>query len=45
MRSGTVLVQTDAGKSPVLRTRTNVAADVDADDLGELMARLRALRP
>jgi hypothetical protein len=44
VRSGTVLVQTDAGKSTVLRTSSNFAADIDADDLGEVMARLRALR-
>jgi hypothetical protein len=44
IRSGTVLVQTDAGKSTVLRTSSNFAADIDADDLGEVMARLRALR-
>lgn len=44
-RGGTVLVQTDSGKAPtVLRTSTNQAADVDAADLGEMMARLRALR-
>lgn len=42
---GTVLVQTDNGKkATVLRTSTNMAADVDANDLGEMMARLRALR-
>jgi hypothetical protein len=40
-----VLVQTDNGKkATVLRTSTNMAADVDANDLGEMMARLRALR-
>jgi hypothetical protein len=38
------LVQTDAGKSTVLRTSSNFAADIDADDLGEVMARLRSLR-
>jgi len=44
-RGGTVLVQTDnSKKATVLRTSTNMAADVDEDDLGEMMARLRALR-
>jgi hypothetical protein len=44
-RGGTVLVQTDNNKkATVLRTSTNMAADVDGDDLGEMMARLRALR-
>ncbi|KIM32028.1 hypothetical protein M408DRAFT_327389 [Serendipita vermifera MAFF 305830] len=44
-RGGTVMVQTDSGKAPtVLRTSANLAADVDAADLGEMMARLRALR-
>ena len=44
-RGGTVLVQTDSSKAPtVLRTSTNLAADVDAADVGEMMARLRALR-
>jgi hypothetical protein len=44
-RGGTVLVQTDnSKKATVLRTSTNMAADVDEEDLGEMMARLRALR-
>ena len=43
-RGGTVLVETDAGKSTVLRTSTNIAADVDAEDMSEVMARLRALK-
>ncbi|KAG8771365.1 hypothetical protein FRC16_005943, partial [Serendipita sp. 398] len=43
-KSGTVLVQTDRGKATVLRTSTNLAADVDAEDMGEVLARLRALK-
>ena len=44
-QGGTVLVQTENGrKATVLRTSANVAADVDANDLGEVMARLRALK-
>lgn len=42
-RSGTV-VQTDTGKATVLRTSANFAADIDAEDLGEVMDRLRALK-
>jgi hypothetical protein len=43
-RGGAVTVETDTGKNTVLRTSTNLAADVDAEDLHEVMARLRALR-
>ncbi|KAG8826522.1 hypothetical protein FRC17_008195 [Serendipita sp. 399] len=43
-KSGTVLVQTDKGKATVLRTSTNLAADIDADDLENVMSRLRALK-
>lgn len=41
---GTVSVQTDAGKSTVLRTSTHSAADIDAEDLNKMLARLRALK-
>lgn len=43
-RTAAVTVQTDSGKATVLRTSANVAADVDADDLDEVMNRLRALK-
>jgi hypothetical protein len=44
-RGGTVLVQIhNSKKATVLRTSTDMAADVDEDDLGEMMAWLRALR-
>ncbi|CCA76511.1 hypothetical protein PIIN_10504 [Serendipita indica DSM 11827] len=43
-RGGTVLVETDAGRSTVLRTSTNLAADVDAEDMSEVMTKLRSLK-
>jgi hypothetical protein len=43
-RTAAVSVQTGSGKATVLRTSAGIAADVDADELDDVMSRLRALK-